>query len=220
MNKFLIISSIVLCTNLVKAQQQTVQEVKNPPVVVETLFGNEGYAGQMTVNKSFRSIPQLGIFSVTNMSSKWNEKDSKDMMNQIHLTYQLAKGFKVLAGTHYTPNSGLRPNAAVMYSYSSKEFLLTVMPRIDLSNNANWEGFALVEYKPQFNENWSLYTRAQGLYCATINNGDHARSYLMLRAGVSYKEFRFGLGANWDAYGPAKTTKENYGIFLAANVFD
>lgn len=220
MNKLILVSSLILFANLANAQEQPVKEVKNPPVVVETLFGNEGYAGQMTINKAFRTVPKLGFFSVTNMSSKWDEKNSKDMMNQIHLTYQFAKGFKVLAGTHYTPNSGLRPNAAIMYSYSSKEFLLTIMPRIDLSNDANWEGFALVEYKPQFNENWSLYTRAQGLYCATINNGDHARSYLMLRAGVSYKDFRFGLGANWDAYGPTKATKANYGLFLATNVFN
>lgn len=220
MNKYIFLSTALLLSNSLLAQEQPNQEIKNPPIIVETLFGNEGYAAQMTINKSFSSFPRLGIFSVTNMSSKWDENNSKDMMNQIHLTYQFAKGFKLLAGSHYTPNSGLRPNAAIMYSYATKTFLVSVMPRIDLSRNANWEGFAMVEYKPQLSENWNLYTRAQGLYCATINRGDHARSYLMLRAGVSYKDFRFGLGANWDAYGPAKSSKENYGVFLATNVFN
>ncbi|MDP9962239.1 hypothetical protein [Chryseobacterium lathyri] len=216
----LLIACVLLLSNYLKAQEPPSPEFKNPPVVVEVLAGNNGYASQMTVNKSFRSFPKLGIFSVTNFSSRWSETNSKDMMNQIHLTYHFAKGFSVLAGTHYTPSSGLRPNTALMYSYSSKEFLVTLMPRIDLANNSNWEGFALVEYKPKLNEFWNLYTRAQGLYCATINSGDHARSYLMLRVGISSKEFRFGLGANWDAYGPARNTKANYGVFVAANVIN
>lgn len=220
MNRIFLINALLLFPAKIFAQENAVQEVKNPPIVLEILPGTNGYAAQMTVNKSFRNFHKFGIFSVTNFSSKWRETYSKDMMNQIHLTYQFAKGFKMLAGTHYTPHSGLRPNTAVLYTYSSKTILFSMMPRIDLSKHSNWEGFALFEYKPQINQQWDIYTRAQGLYCAGMKNGDHARSYLMLRAGLSYKDFRFGLGANWDAYGPNKTSKENYGIFIASNVFN
>lgn len=202
------------------AQNKDEIKVENPPVIVESLFGNAGYAAQMTVNKSFSSFPKFGIFSVTDMSSKWGEKNPKDLMNQIHLTYQFGKGFQLLTGTHFTPVSGLRPNAAIMYTYVSKSWLISIMPRIDLSKNATWEGFAMLEYTPQLSENWKLYTRAQGVYCAVLDNGDHARSYLKLRAGVVYKEFRFGLGANFDTYGPERVSKENYGIFLAIRLFN
>jgi hypothetical protein len=85
-----------------------------------------------------------------------------------------------------------------------------------LSKNSNAEGFVMAEYKPEINENWKIYSRVQGLYAQNLNSGEHARSYLMLRLGLSYKDIRFGLGANWDAYGPEKQSKQNYGVFLAA----
>ena len=220
MNKYVLFALSLVLANPLSAQEQPAQAIGNPPIVVEVLFGNEGYMGQMTINKSFRSAPHFGFFSVTNMSANWGESSTEDMMNQIHLTYQFANGFNVLAGSHYTPITGLRPNTAIMYTYAAKSLLISVMPRIDLSANSNVEGFALVAYKPRINENWNFYTRAQGLYCLAAKSGDHARSYLMLRAGFGYQEFLFGLGANFDAYGPAKATKNNYGIFISADIFN
>lgn len=220
MNKYIIFALLSLSANFLSAQEKAVQDISNPPIVVEMLFGNKGYMGQMTINKSFSSAPRFGFFSATNMSANWGESISEDMMNQIHLTYQFTKGFKVLVGSHYTPITGLRPNTAIMYTYTSKNFLISVMPRIDLSKNSNVEGFTLIEYKPHINANWNFYTRVQGLYCIATKNGNHSRSYLMLRAGLGYKEFLFGLGANFDAYGPEKATKSNYGIFISTNIFN
>ena len=220
MNKFFLSHLLLLLCLKIAAQENLIQKPLNPPIVVEILPGTGGYAAQMTINKSFGGTSKFGFFSVTNLSSKWGETYAKDIMNQMHITYQFAPGFKVLGGTHYTPSSGLRPNAAVLYTYISKTVLVSVMPRIDLSRNSDWECFAMMEYKPQLSPNWNIYSRVQGLYCATLKAGTHDRSYLMLRAGLSYKDFRFGLGANWDAYGPDRVSKENYGIFLAVNVFN
>ena len=43
--------------------------------------------------------------------------------------------------------------------------------------------------------------------------GFHNRSFLYLRAGLKKGPLGFGLGANFDAYGPGKTARENYGVF-------
>ena len=47
----------------------------------------------------------------------------------------------------------------------------------------------------------------------------HARSYLRARAGVTHKEFTFGLGANMEYYGPLKHNENNFGAFLQVALF-
>lgn len=202
--------------------QESVKKLpENPPVIMEILVGNDGYASQMIINKALRGIPKLSFFSVTNISSSWDEKLSQDAMNQVNLKYDFLKSLSVFGGVHYTPVTGLRPTTALMYVIGSETFIFMVSPRlIGFSKSSIIEGFAMMEYKPVLNDNWSIYSRIQGLYNQTISDGNHARSYLMLRAGLSYKDFSFGLGANWDAFGAERTTKENYGVFISANLFN
>lgn len=193
----------------------------NPPVIFEALAGNKGFASQMTINKAFEGSKKLGFFSVANISSKWTEDNSKDAMIQANITFEVIKDIRLVAGSHYTPTTGLRPTAGFMYSRNFNDFLLVVNPRfIGLSKSSIAEGFIMMEYKPKISENWNLYSRIQGLYSETIRDAEHARSYLMLRLGVSYKFITFGAGANFDSYGPFKESKQNYGIFAAARLFN
>lgn len=200
---------------------QAETHTSNPPVIFEALAGNKGFASQMMVNKGFEGIKGLGFFSVANISSKWSEDNSKDAMIQANITFEMIKNLRLVGGSHYTPNTGLRPTAGLMYSLNFKDFLLVVNPRfIGFSKNSIAEGFIMMEYKPGINENWNWYSRIQGLYSETITDGEHARSYLMLRLGLSYKSVTFGAGANFDSYGPFKESKQNYGIFAAVRLFN
>ncbi|EJL74186.1 hypothetical protein PMI13_00919 [Chryseobacterium populi] len=195
------------------------KERSNAPVVFELLTGYEGVASQLNINKNFKEVTGLSFFSVSNISSKWNEQNAKDAMSQFNLAYEFVKGFRILAGIHYTPSTGLRPSASVLYSYVSENITLVAGPRIDLSGNSNLEGFGMVEYKPKLNEKWRIYSRLQGLYAQTVKDDHHARSYLMVRAGLSYHDYSFGLGANFDAYGPERIIKNNYGVFASVRLF-
>lgn len=200
---------------------QTSIPPSNPPVLFEALAGNKGFASQMTVNKTFEGSKKLGFFSVANISSKWSEDHSKDAMFQANLTFEVIKNIRLMGGSHYTPTTGLRPTAGFMYSRNFNDFLLIVNPRfIGFSKSSIAEGFIMMEYKPTINENWKGYSRIQGLYSETIQDGEHARSYLMLRVGLSYKSITFGAGANFDSYGPFKESKQNYGVFAAARLFN
>ncbi|PIF45221.1 hypothetical protein CLU96_2222 [Chryseobacterium sp. 52] len=200
---------------------QTHMQVSNPPVVFEALAGNTGFASQMTVNKGFEDSKKLGFFSVANISSKWSEDHSKDAMIQANITFEVIKNIRLLGGSHYTPTTGLRPTAGLIYSRNFNGFLLIINPRfIGFSKSSIAEGFVMMEYKPKISENWKGYSRIQGLYSETIKDGEHARSYLMLRIGMSYKSITFGAGANFDSYGPFKESKQNYGIFAAARLFN
>ena len=212
----LLISPVIL-----NAQTAPVEQRQGSPVIMEVLAGNNGYASQMIINKEFRDISRLGFFSVTNISSKWSEKLSQDAMNQVNLKFDVLKGVSVFGGVHYTPVTGLRPTTALMYAKMSEILVFMVSPRlIGFDEGSIIEGFAMVEYKPAINDVWRVYSRSQGLYDQTISDGRHTRSYLMLRAGLSYRDLSFGLGANWDAFGPGKITKENYGAFLSVNMFN
>ncbi|MBK1895204.1 hypothetical protein JHL15_05470 [Chryseobacterium sp. YIM B02567] len=183
------------------------------------LTGNAGIASQLNINKNFKDVPGLSFFSVSNISSKWNEQNAKDAMSQFNLAYEFVKGFRLFGGIHYTPSTGLRPSVMLLYSYVKEEITLVIGPRIDLADNSNLEGFGMLEYKPKLNDQWKIYSRLQGLYARSVKNGIHARSYLMVRAGLSYKDYSFGIGANFDAYGPERIIKNNYGIFVAARLF-
>jgi len=81
------------------------------------------------------------------------------------------------------------------------------------------EVMTLIEYKPKVNAALNFYSRIQGLYGFVPESNIHNRSYIMLRAGLSYREFSFGLGSNFDWYGPMKHSENNFGIFLSALLF-
>jgi hypothetical protein len=46
----------------------------------------------------------------------------------------------------------------------------------------------------------------QGLYNYNTKEEFHNRSYLYFRAGLSYQNYQFGLGAKFDRYGPMKVS--------------
>lgn len=200
------------------AQEQP-NPVKNPPVNVETLFSNRGVAFQMMVNKKMQSIPRLGFFSVTTLVGEWDQQAVKDFMSQGNLTFQIVEGLDVLGGFHVTNASGFRPTAGLMYSYKQQDFMFVINTRADLISNGVIEGLTILEYQPEISEQWRLYTRLQGLYGHTLNADTHARSYVIARAGLSYREFTFGLGTNLDWYGPVKQNINSYGAFFSMSLF-
>ncbi|MCC6286368.1 MAG: hypothetical protein IT249_00645 [Chitinophagaceae bacterium] len=206
-------------SNVIYAQKLPTAAAPNPPVNLETVLGNEGMAYQLMINKKLKSIPKLGFFSITSVLGAWKKGPYDGIMSQGLVTYRLFKGFDVVSGFHYTDVTGLRPTAGIIYSYGSPGFLVVANPRIDLHKDAIQETMIMTEYKPKLNEKWRLYSRLQGLYGFSVASKDHARSYILGRLGVNYKEFNFGLAANFDWFGPFKGNQNNYGVFVSAALF-
>ncbi|MEN5193480.1 hypothetical protein [Sphingobacterium faecium] len=219
---FSAVMATFLSTSILHAQTKNEVDkplVQNPPITMEALVGNRGVMYQLIVNKKFQSIPKLGFFSVTNATAAWEKEMTPDIMTQSHLTYSLFKGLDVTSGMQYTPVYGFRPVAGLIYSYNSKDLLLIVNPKVDLADDLATETMAIVEYKPKIKEKLNFYSRVQGLYGFVPDSGIHNRSYLMLRAGLSYREFTFGAASNFDWYGPMKHNENNFGIFVSALLF-
>lgn len=200
-------------------QNAEVPSFHNPPINVEPMVGSRGLSFQMIIDKKIKSLPQVGFFSVTDLNTDWGERNLNDVMTQANLTLDLVKGLRLNAGFHYTPVTGIRPSAGLIYSFVNEKWLIIASPRIDLQQNPNIEGIVLAEFKPKINENWSIYTRVQGLYSHMTEISDHRRSYIRARAGLSYKEIAFGVGANIEYYGPLKHNENNIGVFTKIMLF-
>lgn len=213
---------VLLSFSLLYAQQEgpaSKSLPQNPPITMESLVGNRGVMYQLIVSKKFQSIPKLGFFSVTNGTGSWKKEVVPDIMSQAHLTYKLFKGLDISSGMQYSPVYGFRPVAGLIYSYASPELLLIMNPKVDLARDVASEAMALLEYKPKLNDNINFYSRVQGLYGFVPKSGSHNRSYLMLRAGLNYREFSFGIASNFDWFGPKKQYQENLGLFMNVLLF-
>ena len=203
---------LLVLSTLTYAQESA--KVNNPPVLTEAFFGDRGFYFQFVSNKKFQSIPKLGYYFATDLQTEWGESKVDDYMLQGHLTYTLTKGLNAEAGFFLNPVDGIRPSVGLVYSYFNKDWFVLANPRMDVAKNPNTELFGIIEYQPKLNEKLSLYTKFQGLYTQTLGLDAHARSYVKLRAGLTLKEFSFGLAGNFEFYGSDKINKNNFGVFL------
>jgi hypothetical protein len=224
MYKILILSTALLISSASFAQTDSLRKTPpskpSPPIPVEAFAGNKGLVFQMIVSKHFSPKSRFGFFNVTNFVGDYNTSNQKNQyLSQSLITADIYKGFSVNAGVTMNYMTGFRPTAGLQYVFANREFLAVVLPRIDLTQTYNFETFGLVEYKPKFKNNWGLYTRVQGLYNHNTKLDFHDRSYVWLRIGASYKNYQFGLGGNFDFYGPMKVNENSFGVFLRTELF-
>jgi hypothetical protein len=192
----------------------------NPPIPVEVFAGSKGLNFQMIVSKHFSPASRFGFFNVTNFVGDYDNNQRRNQyLAQSFLTVDVWKGISVNAGVSMNYFSGFRPSAGLQYVFANRKYLAVVLPRFDLTQTRNFETFALFEYKPMFTEKWGLYTRIQGLYNRNMKQEFHDRSYVYLRVGASYKNFQFGVGGNFDFYGPNRINENSFGGFVRAELF-
>jgi len=183
------------------------------------MIASKGAVIQILADKKSQSIPRLGFFTVTYVLSDWKERDPADIMHQAGLTVKIAKGLDLVGGYHYTAVTGFRPSTSLKYSFHRKNWLWVLSPRIDLTNETNYEVFTNLQYAPPIGNHWKFLTKLQGLYVLSVKENIHQRSYALARIGLRYKEFAFGPGLNFDYFGPVKNRIFNAGVFLSAELF-
>ncbi len=96
----------------------------------------------------------------------------------------------------------------------SPTWLVVFNTNLQLEPTTNFEGVGVVEYKPIISKKLRLYSRLQVLYNQNLNKGNHERSFVYLRLGVTRKKSSFGLGLNFDFYGANTMREEGYGVFI------
>jgi len=154
-------------------------------------------------------------FSVFNMLiySQFYEDKNSVFAGTTTLNYEFIKNLSVSGGVATNSIDGIHPILGLNYAYVNKNMLLVIAPSIDFIDDKSLEALVLYEYKPRISKKLNLYSRIQFMYNHNIKQEVHNRSYLNLRLGVSLNSISIGLSSNFDAFGPFKIKKENYGLF-------
>ncbi|MFN3848001.1 MAG: hypothetical protein ACK4NY_01170 [Spirosomataceae bacterium] len=184
------------------------------PIPVEVFAGNNYLNVQMVVAKHFTEKSKWGFFNMTNITGDYkNRLANNEFVSQAMLNYAFFKGFSLTAGVAMNHKSGFRKIAGFQYVFANKKWLFITVPTVDLKDGHNLESINILEFKPQLTPKLGLYTRFQGLYVYNPTEAHHERSFVAMRAGLSVKNYQFGLGADANWYGPHKVFKENLGVF-------
>lgn len=219
--KHLFITTIALFLFSIPTFSQSPDSID--PISLENFWGNKGALVEMTFHKSLKTNSKFGILSIAEYYGTYDAKkqgEENQFMAQTHLTYKLFNHFDFVLGGIINNVDGLRPTAGVQLALPLSDHLFFVaMPRIDLTQTHNAEILSLAEYTPPIHNNWSAYSRIEGLYNQNLQENSHGISYLRLRLGASYDFLRFGAGVNFASYGPEKFKENQVGLFIGALLF-
>lgn len=205
------------------SQEVTKKSAFSPPVPVEFLFGNDHLSFQSMVSKPLSNDGKFGYTFIASIDSEYKTGDEStkniDIMIPIALNYKIYNDIAVNGGVAFNNAFGNRPFLGFRYLKVKDNWVIVVIPSLYFSNSNYYETFASVEYQPRINSKIKLYTRLQGLYSFDIRNNDHDRSFFYGRLGLTNKKTSFGVGYNWDSYGPSQLNKNNAGVFVRTNIF-
>nr|WP_319400685.1 hypothetical protein [uncultured Carboxylicivirga sp.] len=205
---------IALISNKAVAQQP--QAKPTAPIPLEVFLGGDGFTTQLVLDRKFGPDSKLGFFGLTYINANYeNDGEFQESVNLSMLKYDVFKGISVLAGSMYNSHWGFRPYAGAQYAYHSRTFMGMVNSGFHLTDTKNFETIVMLEYRPVIKNDWSLYSRVQGMYSyITTSSVHHDRSHLYSRLGVSYRNYSFGAAYNYDCYSPMKMTNNDFGVFI------
>ena len=187
-----------------------------PPLPMELMFGQDRLDYQLVMKRNFTPTSKFSVLAIAVFSENYGKgkKLGDSVVIPFQVNYALGKsGFSLAAGGEANSSAGFGSTLGLTHSKATKEILAISVLSYQLSSAQNVKFFGLYEYKPALNEKWSIYSRLQFTYNQGMAEGFHNRSFLYLRAGLKKGPLGFGLGANFDAYGPSKLARENYGVF-------
>lgn len=208
---------LLVGATLHRAQSQDSVKIKfqDPPIPVETFFGNNGLYYQTNAKKAFSPGSRFGFFSLATYTADYkNELARNRILIEAQFSYHIKAGFGVMTGTDMNSVTGFSAIVGPQHTFASRKVLAVTIGSFFLNAKRDFKLFGLYEYKPSIGRGWSLYNRLQFIYNYSMKEGTHNRSYLYLRSGLKKDALVFGLGANLDQFGPRKSFEESYGIFL------
>jgi hypothetical protein len=212
-------SIFILCLMLVYYTNTNAQELTQKPIPIELFLGNCRLGLQSIINKNLPECKRFSFFSVTNFESDYSQNaDGLDFINNSQISFDIYKGFGVSSGANINKVTGLSPTLGLQYVFANPKWLFVVTPNLIFSTGNTASFLSILEYKPKLTDQLKLYSRVQGLYNHNIKSSAHERSYLQLRIGIEYKNYQFGLASNLDYFGPNRSFKDNYGVFIRANL--
>lgn len=215
----LLLTLVIFSSNKMYAQPNEKNTHQSAPIPFEVFLSGDGWTSQLIIDKKFAPGSKFGLFGLAYLKNNYDNTDFlKESINLAFLKYDVVKNVSILSGVEFNSNWGFRPYAGAQYAYHNRVFTGVVNSGFQLTETKNFESLAIAEYRPAIKGFWSLYTHVQGLYSQNTVIGEHDRSFLYNRLGVSYKTFSFGAALNYDWYGfgPMKIKTNQFGIFISA----
>jgi hypothetical protein len=166
-----------------------------PPLPVEATFGNNRVQFIGVINRPVSADGKLSYFNLsTGMVDYNNTASETELVIVNNLTYKLFGNIRATAGAEWHYKLGLVPQVGLQYFKANRTWLFLLNPNMNVQPSRAISTIGIVDV-------------------ASLSEGTHARSALMLRAGITKGKFTVGLGANFDYYGPMKMEKDNVGLF-------
>lgn len=195
----------------------------------EVMAGNKQTLYYAYIQRDLDSVGRWNIFSQSLFAINYKNSTQNAISVEGQLTYQfnswlglsLGGGFD---GQQFNPTLGL----SLSYLNKKGDFSISAFPMVQLAKPIALDFFALINYSPQFNKKWGLFSQ---LIAGT--NLDLQKEYpnqkrevlniftrhnisnQLLRIGLNYKQkFQFGLGTDFAQFGMNEGAFENFGVFL------
>lgn len=195
----------------------------------EVMVGNKQTQYFGYIQKDLDSIGRWSIFSQSIFAINHQDSSLNSISIDGQLTYMLNNWLGVSAGGAYDGNR-FNPTVGLSFTYVNpkRDFVITAFPTIQLAKPISLDFFALINYCPQFNQKWGLFSQCilgtnLGLQKEYPNQErevlnfftSHNGSSQILRVGMNYRQkFQFGIGADLAQFGINLGSFENFGVFL------
>lgn len=197
-----------------QAQDSLGAKARNP-IVAEEFIGDKRQYFFLMGNATIAQAGRIGLLSISSYAAGYDPHIAESEYQNTTLIYHpIYGGLGINSGTRFTSVEGMRNFVGLQYAYQDTTLSLLYLPGYSWTASPMLSNFAHVEYKPALSATWSLYSRVQLQYQFDLEHSTHFRSFVYSRVGLSISYFSFGLAHNYDSYGAAKTTKNNYGVFL------
>jgi hypothetical protein len=162
-------------------------------------------------NKSL-SINTLAFFQ------KFNNEENQGFDKagvQPTLFWNINEHISIGPSLYYNSIAGYSRRLSAKFTLKNSRLLLVVIPSVAHSEKMDAgyaEAFAQFQFNIPLNNRISLWLNGQFL-TVWDKFESHSRSFQQLRMGLSIKGHQFGIGADFDQYGPNPIEKTSFGVY-------
>ena len=166
-----------------------------------------------TINKSKTlSINTLAFFQ------KFRDEENQgfdEIGVQPTLFWNINKNISIGPSLYYNSFSGYSERLSAKFTVKNSRVLFVIIPTVAHSEqkDASYaETFAQFQFNTPINKKVSLWLNGQFL-TVWDEFKTHSRSFQQLRSGVSFNGHQFGIGLDFDQYGPNPIKKSSFGLY-------
>ncbi|MDH7912775.1 hypothetical protein [Winogradskyella sp. SYSU M77433] len=170
------------------------------------------YSSYFINDRKSLSINTLAFFQ------KYNEEENQgfdEVGVQPTLFWNITKHISIGSSLYYNSIAGYSHRLSGKFTLKNSRVLLVVIPSIAHSKKMDAgyaEAFAQFQFNIPLNNKISLWFNGQ--FLTVWDKFDmHSRSFQQLRMGLSIKVHQFGVGADFDQYGPNPIEKTSFGVY-------